>query len=140
MEKVWEIADHYSPDAVTVLEPSSGIGRFAENRPKNQFTMHEKNEVSARINRLLHPEATVIEGSFQKQFFDEGERFRKTDLALPTYDVVIGNPPYGDYNDKYKGLGKGKEFNRYEEYFISRGLDSIKDENSILVFIVPSGF
>jgi magnesium chelatase family protein len=140
VEKVWEIADHYSPDAVTVLEPSSGIGRFAENRPKNQFTMHEKNEVSARINRLLHPEATVIEASFQKQFFDEGERFRKTDVTLPTYDVVIGNPPYGDYNDKYKGLGEGKEFNRYEEYFISRGLDSLKDENSILVFVVPSGF
>ena len=140
VEKVWEIADHYSPDAVTVLEPSSGIGRFAENRPKNQFTMHEKNEVSARINRLLHPEATVIESSFQKQFFDEGERFRRTDVTLPTYDVVIGNPPYGDYNDKYKGLGEGKEFNRYEEYFISRGLDSLKDENSILVFVVPSGF
>ena len=140
VEKVWEITDHYAPEAVTVLEPSSGIGRFAENRPKNQFTMHEKNEISVRINKILHPDATVIEGSFQKQFFDEEERFRKTDAVLPTYDVVIGNPPYGDYNDKYKGLGEGKDFNRYEEYFISRGLDSLKDENSLLVFVVPSGF
>lgn len=138
--KVWEIADHYAPNAVTVLEPSSGTGRFSDGRPNNTFTMHEKDEVSARINKILHPNANIIEGAFQKQFFDENERFKKIGYQLPKYDLVIGNPPYGTYNDKYKGLGEGKDFDRYEEYFIQKGLESLKDENSLLAFVVPSGF
>lgn len=140
VEKVWEIVDAYAPDAKTVLEPSAGVGKFANNRPNNEFTMHELDETSARINKILHPEANIIQGAYQKQFFDDGERFRRTDFEQPKYDVVIGNPPYGAYNDKYKGLGEGKEFDRYEEYFISKGLDALKDENSIMAFVVPSGF
>ncbi len=140
IEKVWKIADTYAPNAKTVLEPSSGIGKFAKNRPNNDFTMHELDETSARIAKILHPDATVIQGAFQKQFFDENERAINKDYKLPTYDIVIGNPPYGKYNDKYKGLGEGKDFDTYEEYFLSRGLDSLKDENSLLVFVMPSGF
>ncbi|WP_296855246.1 YodL domain-containing protein [Treponema sp.] len=140
VEKVWQIVDAYAPNAKTVLEPSAGVGKFANNRANNEFTMHELDETSARINRILHPEANVIQGAYQKQFFDDGERFKKIDFEQPKYDVVIGNPPYGTYNDKYKGLGEGKEFDRYEEYFISKGLDALKDENSLLAFVVPSGF
>lgn len=140
VEKVWQIVDAYAPDAKTVLEPSAGVGKFANNRPNNVFTMHELDETSARINKILHPEANVIHGAFQKQFFDEGERFKRIDFVQSKYDVVIGNPPYGVYNDKYKGLGEGKEFDRYEEYFISKGLDALKNENSIMAFVVPSGF
>ena len=140
VEKVWQIVDAYAPNAKTVLEPSSGVGKFANNRPNNEFTMHELDETSARINKILHPEANVIQGAYQKQFFDEGERVRLSSYQQPKYDVVIGNPPYGKYNDKYKGLGEGKEFDRYEEYFIDKGLDALKDENSLLAFVVPSGF
>lgn len=139
VEKVWQIVDAYAPGAKTVLEPSAGVGKFANNRPNNEFTMHELDETSARINKILHPDANVIQGAYQKQFFDAGERIH-TPGQKSKYDVVIGNPPYGTYNDKYKGLGEGKEFDRYEEYFISKGLDALKDENSVMVFVVPSGF
>ena len=139
VEKVWQIVDAYAPNAKTVLEPSAGVGKFANNRPNNEFTMHELDETSARINKILHPEANVIQGAYQKQFFDAGERIHTPGQKVK-YDVVIGNPPYGTYNDKYKGLGEGKEFDRYEEYFISKGLDALKDENSVMVFVVPSGF
>lgn len=140
IEKVWELVDAYAPDAKTVLEPSAGVGKFANNRPDNKFTMHELNKTSARINKILHPEADVIQGAFQKQFLDDGERFLKIGYEQPKHDVVIGNPPYGKYNDKYKGLGEGREFDRYEEYFIARGLEALKDEKSVLAFVVPSGF
>ena len=140
IEKVWELVDAYAPDAKTVLEPSAGVGKFANNRPNNKFTMYELNETSARINKILHPEADVIQGAFQKQFLDDGERFLKIGYEQPKHDVVIGNPPYGKYNDKYKGLGEGREFDRYEEYFIARGLEALKDEKSVLAFVVPSGF
>lgn len=139
VEKVWQIVDAYAPNAKTVLEPSAGVGKFANNRPNNEFTMHELDETSARINKILHPDANVIQGAYQKQFFDAGERIHTPGQKVK-YDVVIGNPPYGTYNDKYKGLGEGKEFDRYEEYFISKGLDALKDENSVMVFVVPSGF
>lgn len=140
IEKVWELVDAYAPDAKTVLEPSAGVGKFANNRPDNKFTMHELDETSARINKILHPEADVIQGAFQKQFLDDGERFLKIGYEQSKHDVVIGNPPYGKYNDKYKGLGEGREFDRYEEYFIARGLEALKDEKSVLAFVVPSGF
>lgn len=140
IEKVWELVDAYAPDAKTVLEPSAGVGKFSNNRPDNKFTMHELDETSARINKILHPEADVIQGAFQKQFLDDGERFLKIGYEQSKHDVVIGNPPYGKYNDKYKGLGEGREFDRYEEYFIARGLDALKDEKSVLAFVVPSGF
>lgn len=140
IEKVWELVDAYAPDSKTVLEPSAGVGKFANNRPNNKFSMHELDETSARINKILHPEADVIQGAFQKQFLDDGERFLKIGYEQPKHDVVIGNPPYGKYNDKYKGLGEGREFDRYEEYFIARGLEALKDEKSVLAFVVPSGF
>jgi hypothetical protein len=137
---MWSIADAYAPDAKTVLEPSSGIGRFADDRPDNKFTMYEIDETSAKIAKLLHPDAEVIHGAYQEQFFDEEGRALKKNYAPPKFDLVIGNPPYGVYNDKWKGLGEGKSFNRTEEYFISKGLESLKQPDSVLVYVVPSGF
>lgn len=140
VEAVWKLADHYAPGAKTVLEPSSGIGRFAENRPNNQFTLRELDETSARIATILHPEANVIQGAFQAQFYDSEGVVRNKNYEMPKYDLVIGNPPYGEYTGEWKGKGEGKEFNRYEEYFIAKGLDSLKDKNSLMAFVVPSGF
>ncbi len=140
VQSVWSIADFYAPNAKTVLEPSSGIGRFAENRPQNKFTLRELDETSARIAKILHPDAEVIQGAFQSQFFDAEGVARNKDYVLPKYDLVIGNPPYGANSGEWKGKGEGKEFDRIEEYFLKRGLESLKDENSLLVFVMPSGF
>ena len=139
IEKVWNLVDAYHPNGKTVLEPTAGIGKFANNRPNNQFTMHELDETSARINKILHPEANIIQGAYQKQFLDEHERILNEDYVQPKYDIVIGNPPYGEYSGKYKNI-EGKHHQRYEEYFIEKGLDALKDENSILAYVVPSGF
>lgn len=139
IQKVWELVDSYAPDAVTVLEPSCGTGRFATDRDRNRFTLHELDDTSSRIARILHPEAQVIKGVFQKQFFDESGRILKKNYTPPKYDAVVGNPPYGIYSGTWKGLGEGKHHNRYEEYFIECGLDSL-NENGILAFVVPSGF
>ena len=140
VQKMWQLADAYAPNAITVLEPTAGTGRFAENRSKNQFTMYELDKTSARINKLLHPEATVINESFQRQFFDSEGRAINKSYSIPKFDLVMGNPPYGEYKDKWRGLGEGKEFDRYEEYFLSRGLDSLKNQDSLMIMIVPSGF
>ena len=140
VKKMWQLADAYAPHAVTVLEPTAGTGRFAEGRNNNQFTMYEVDKTSSRINQLLHPQATVINESFQKQFFDSEGRAINKSYSIPQFDLVIGNPPYGDYKEKWRGLGEGKEFDRYEEYFLSRGIDSLKNQDSLMIMIVPSGF
>lgn len=140
IDKVWQLVDSYAPEAVTVLEPSAGTGKFADNRPGNSFTMHELDETSARINAILHPDAKVIQGPYQKQFFDENGIARLRWYVPPKYDVVIGNPPYGKYMDEWHGKGEGKDFDRYEEYFIAKGLESLKDKDSLLAFVIPSGF
>lgn len=136
ISKVWELVDKYNPNTKKkVIEPSSGIGRFAEGRSEN-FTLCELDETSARIAGILHPKADVKQGAFQKLFMKNNA---VTGYKGELYDVAIGNPPYGAYNDLYKGLGEGKQHTRYEEYFIDRSLDTLKD-GGILAFVVPSSF
>lgn len=137
ISKVWQIVDKYNPEqGKSVIEPSSGIGRFAEGR-NEKFTLFELEEESARIAHILHPQADVVQGAFQENFMkSKGGRFTK---KFTPYDVAVGNPPYGAYTGKYKGLGEGKNFKRYESYFMARSLDTLKD-GGIMAMVVPSGF
>lgn len=139
ISKVWSLVDAYAPNTISVMEPSAGTGRFASGRENNTFTLYELDETSSRIAKILHPEATVIPGAFQKQFFDTSVRILNKEYLVPKYDAVIGNPPYGAYSGSWKGLGEGQHHRRYEEYFIEKGLDSLK-EDGILTYVVPSGF
>lgn len=137
ISKVWQLVDKYNPrQDKTVIEPSSGIGRFAEGRSE-KFTMFELEKDSARIAHILHPDAEIVQGAFQENFMKQKKgRFTKD---FEKYDVAVGNPPYGAYTGKYKGLGEGKDFERYESYFMARTLDTLKD-GGIMAMVVPSGF
>ncbi|GHU65033.1 hypothetical protein FACS189447_03250 [Spirochaetia bacterium] len=132
-KKVWELVDKYIPGSKSVLEPSAGIGRFAEDRPSDKFTLNEFDKISSRISGILNPGADNKQGAFQ-EFFKPGKPYEGK-----KYDVVIGNPPYGKYEGLYKGKGEGKDHTRYEEYFIDRGLDTLR-EGGVMAFVVPSGF
>ena len=138
VNKVWELVDSYAPNAKTVLEPSGGTGRFIHERDKNECTLIELDKTSSRIASILHPNAEVKNQAFQELFFKDGV-IHKENYEGKKYDVVIGNPPYGDYTGIYKGKGEGKKHSRYEQYFIERGLDTLK-ENGILAFVLPSSF
>lgn len=136
VNKVWELVDKYNPKQdKKVIEPASGTGRFAEGRSEN-FTMFELEEVSSRINKILHPNAKVVQGFFQENFIRNG---MFTNKDFEKFDVAVGNPPYGKYEGRYKGLGEGKEHTRIDEYFLDRTLDTLKD-GGILAMVVPSSF
>jgi hypothetical protein len=132
-KKVWQLVDKYIPSGKSVLEPSAGIGRFAEDRPNDRFTLNEFDPISSRISGILHPESENKHGAFQ-EFFKPGKNY-----TGKKYDVVIGNPPYGKYEGIHKGKGEGKDHTRYEEYFIDRGLDTLR-EGGIMAYVVPSSF
>jgi hypothetical protein len=133
VNKVWQLVDKYISGSKSVLEPSAGVGRFADDRPNDRFTLNEYDPISSRIAGILNPNAENIQGAFQAMF-KPGKEY-----AGKKFDVVIGNPPYGSYEGLWKGKGEGKDHKRYDEYFIDRGLDTLR-EGGIMAFVIPSSF
>lgn len=137
VDKMWALAKQYVGSGADVLEPSAGTGRFAENQSDYNITQIETDSVSARINRILNPKTTVLQQPFQNLFLKNFKS--QKEYKGKKYDLVIGNPPYGAYAGKEKGMGEGREHKRFEEYFIDRGLDTLKPGGH-MVFVVPSSF
>ncbi|MPS73103.1 MAG: restriction endonuclease subunit R [Chryseobacterium sp.] len=96
----------------------------------------EINETTATIAKILHPEATINLRSFETEFIDE--KGNKKNLSQQ-YDLVIGNPPYGEHRGLYKGLGEEPKISKFEDYFVKRSLDVLKDDG-ILAMVLPSGW
>lgn len=137
-DTLWHLVDAYDPTIKTVLEPAGGTGRFLEGREHNDCTLIEPDETASRIARLLHPAAEVKTQSFQELFFKDGV-IRTAQYTGKQFDLVIGNPPYGTYSGFYKGKGEGASHSRYEQYFLDRALDVVKD-GGLVAFVLPSSF
>ena len=135
---LWHLVDAYDPTIKTVLEPAGGTGRFLVGREHNECTLIEPDETASRIARLLHPAAEVKAQSFQELFFKDGV-IRTAQYTGKKFDLVIGNPPYGTYSGFYKGKGEGASHSRYEQYFLDRALDVVKD-GGLVAFVLPSSF
>lgn len=137
IDKMWEITDRLLPNGGEAFEPSAGIGRIIGRAPVNiNVDGAEISRVSGTIAKILYPESNITIGDFQELFFD-----RKTNKIKPfkQYDAVIGNPPFGDRGGFLKGKGEESDINRWEEYFVKRGLDMTK-EGGYLVYVVNSSF
>lgn len=118
-----------------VLEPSIGIGNFVPTQDVS-LTGYEINPTTAGLSKLLNPRATIFNKSFESYFIDE--RGNKKSFT-PEFDLVVGNPPYGEHRGLYKGLGEEENIAKYEDYFTKRGLDVVK-EGGHVVFVLPSSF
>ena len=125
---------------ISVLEPSVGMGNFLyatkDLAIKSIITAFEINETTAKIAKILHPEADINLRSFETEFIDEKGN-KKDDYLI--YDLVIGNPPYGEHRGLYKGLGEEPKISKYEDYFVKRSLDSLRADG-ILAMVLPSGW
>ncbi|SDE00380.1 MuF-C-terminal domain-containing protein [Riemerella columbipharyngis] len=125
---------------IQVLEPSVGIGNFLyaseELGVKTQINAFEINETTAKIAKILHPNAIINLRSFETEFIDDNGQ--KKSFA-PQYDLVIGNPPYGQHRGYYYGLGEESKISRYEDYFVKRSLDVLK-EGGTLAMVLPSSY
>ena len=135
------IKDHFKNQSeILVLEPSVGTGNFLyathELGVNSKITGFEINETTAKIAKILHPDSEINLRSFETEFIDE--RGNKKDFSQ-LYDLVIGNPPYGEHRGLYKGLGEESKISKYEDYFVKRSLDSLKP-NGVLAMVLPSGW
>lgn len=125
---------------ISVLEPSVGTGNFLpaakELGIKTNITAFEINETTAKIAKIFHPDAEVNLNSFETEFIDDTGNKKN---FSEKYDLIIGNPPYGEHRGFYKGLGEEPKLSKYEDYFVKRSLDVLK-EGGTLAMVLPSGW
>lgn len=122
-----------------VLEPAIGTGNFIYSLPDigtHDITGFEINPTTARIAKIFHQNAKINVRSFESEFVDD--RGNKKDF-VKDYDLVIGNPPYGAHRGEYIGLGEEPKLTKFEDYFVKRSMDSVK-EGGLVAMVLPSSW
>ncbi len=138
------IRGHFkTQNKISVLEPSVGTGNFLYATEdldiKSKITAFEINETTAKIAKILHPDADINLRPFETEFIDDKGNKKNSKDFSDKYDLVIGNPPYGEHRGLYKGLGEEPKISKYEDYFVKRSLDALKPQG-ILAMVLPSGW
>lgn len=138
IKKAWEIISPYFSDSSKILDPASGIGSWAEGKTKEyRFTLCDTDPKKTEIAKILYPGTVAKNGYFEEMFLNRLGKPEK-EYKGEKFDGAVGNPPTGSIADKYKGV-EGKGYTRYEDYFLSRSLDTVK-EGGIVAMFVPSTF
>ncbi|MBG0818972.1 helicase-related protein [Planomonospora sp. ID82291] len=84
---VWDAVQQLGFNGGNVLEPGSGVGTFIGMAPEGaHMTGIELDSTTAAISQHLYPNATV-----------RNESFADTRAPDNTFDLTIGNVPFGDY-------------------------------------------
>jgi hypothetical protein len=138
VKKMWALAIKYGYQGGAWMEPSCGNGRFIKFSPTPDLcTGYEINKYSAKICQLLYPKAVIKNANFETLFIKNNSSVKHKYFDVQAYDLIIGNPPYGDLQGKYMGMGE-KDYTQahnFAEYFITRGLDLLMP-GGLLVYIV----
>ena len=139
-KKMWDLAEHYGFKGGNVLEPAVGTGRFFKFVPKDtNLYAFDPDPVNAKILRKLYPGVTLYEKEFETAWLEQPRLNKLLKKSwLPQMDLVIGNPPYGEYIGYYKTYMQ-KDFTRFEFLFVYLGLKTLK-KDGLLVFIVSQNF
>ena len=130
IEKMYEALKNNGFDGGKILEPSMGVGNFfgkmpTDIREKSKLYGVELDSISGRIAQQLYPSANIkITG------------FEKLDVKDNTYDLAVGNVPFGGY-----GLNEAA-YNKYHflihDHFFAKSLDKVKPKG-IVAFITSKG-
>jgi len=138
INKMWEALERYIPKGSRILEPAAGPGRMLEGRTQDyKFEMLEIDDNSSQIAGILHPDVPLRKMPFEEMFIDK-IKGKSVGFQGEQFDAVVTNPPYGKMQGDYKRL-EGKDWTRYEHYFIHRSLDSVK-EGGTVAMVIPSSF
>lgn len=143
VEAMWSLAYKHGFKGGKILEPSCGIGRFLKyvdpaTSTVDAFEFSKDNNTSFLIAKACYPWANITNNYFESIFYADNKRV----VPVPSYDLVIGNPPYGTFSGFYSGKKmEGRYFNgnTYDQYFIWAGVELLK-QGGLLIFIIPSTF
>lgn len=140
---MWGLALKHGYTGGQILEPSAGVGVFLKHTPAQAYlkedatwTAFELNPVSAKILKILYPQAIVFNKRFESQFINKKNNTSYKNDVNPIYKLVIGNPPYGNWKSEERGMGEDfTKATTYDDYFITRGLDLL-EKDGLLIYII----
>ncbi len=144
---MWDLVRYHGyDDNGTILEPAMGTGRMlGPSLDYNKCTGFEINPISARIAEICYPGAKIYNDFFETAFL-EPPRFTNRIKNKPTwlkgypFSLVIGNPPYGIYQNQYSSyFPEAKKMKQIEIFFISQGLKMLKT-GGLLIYLTGSNF
>ena len=145
-ELMWKLAYRYGFKAGgSVLEPSVGTGNLLKWAPNNSKCYgFEINPISKRIAEILYPDAKIYEGYFETAFLQEPRytarlKDKITWLEGYPFSLVIGNPPYGKYKNKYSSYFTRPKMHQIELFFMYQGLQLLKP-GGLMVYLTGSNF
>lgn len=130
IKNIYNALEQFGFQGGKVLEPSMGIGKFIsympmEMRESSQIYGVELDNISGRIAKVLHPNANIqITG------------FENAKLERNTFDVVVGNIPFGDYRVSDPDFSSHKFL--IHDYFIAKSLEYVRP-GGILCLITGKG-
>ncbi len=116
-------------NSIKILEPSCGIGNFIGNLPtellNSKVTGIELDSITGRIASKLYPNVKIKINGFEKELLQEN-----------SFDLVVGNVPFGEYSIYDKTYNK----NNYlvHDYFINKSIELTKP-NGIVAVITSKG-
>ncbi len=126
IDSIYKVLENAGFKGGNVLEPSMGIGNFFGRLPDSMSASNlygvEKDGITGGIAKLLYPNADITVSGFEKTDFQNG-----------SFDVAIGNVPFGDTTLKY-----GSDSLKIHDYFFAQTLDKVRD-GGVVAFITSSG-
>ena len=121
---MYQALEQFGFEGGKILEPSCGVGNFFGMLPDamQQSALYgvELDEITGQIAKQLYPKASI-----QIQGFEE------TSFADNSFDVVVGNVPFGSYrvNDAdYQHLNFS-----IHNYFLAKSIDKVKEGGIVAV-------
>lgn len=113
-----------------ILEPAMGTGNFFGAMPENirdNSDLHgvELDSVTGRIAKQLYPSANIQIKGYEDTSFENG-----------SFDVAVGNVPFGGYKLNDKDYNKQNLF--IHDYFFAKTLDKVRP-GGIVAFVTSKG-
>ena len=128
IDGIYEALEKFGFKGGNLLEPAMGVGNFVGKMPSEMAeNIHvygvEIDSISGRIAKQLYPDADI-----------QVTGFEHTNFQNSSFDVAVGNVPFGDLNFPDKQYGTTK----LHDFFFAQTLDKVKD-GGVIAFVTSKG-
>ncbi len=127
---IYSALDNMGFDGGKIIEPAMGIGNFFGTMPENIRSNSdlygvELDSITGRIAKQLYPSANIQIKGYEDTNFENG-----------SFDVAVGNVPFGDYKLNDKDYNKQNLF--IHDYFFAKTLDKVR-AGGVVAFVTSKG-